>query len=148
MKEELKKQVSGLIINSIADTARNSLDNIILSTLFGLTVVAVYGNYYYVYSALYAIMLVINSVVSAGDSIASESIEKKYADLKKFTFIYAIISGWMIICMFCLYQPFMQLWVGRKLMLSDFNMMLICIYFYAINMNNSRNLYANDNGLW
>ena len=50
--------------------------------------------------------------------------------------------------MFCLYQPFMQLWVGRKLMLSDFNMMLICIYFYAINMNNSRNLYANDNGLW
>ena len=54
----------------------------------------------------------------------------------------------MIICMFCLYQLFMQPWVGTKLMLSDFNMMLICIYFYAINMNNSRNLYVNGNGLW
>lgn len=52
MKEDLKKQVSGLVINSIADTAINSLDNIILLTLFGLTVVTVYGNYYYVYSAL------------------------------------------------------------------------------------------------
>ena len=77
MKENLKKQVSGLVINSIADTAINSLYNIILLTLFGLTVVAVYGNYYYVYSALYAIMLVINSAVSAVPEIVLLVNQKK-----------------------------------------------------------------------
>ena len=38
--------------------------------------------------------------------------------------------------------------VLKELMLSDFNMMLFCIYFYAINMNNIRNQYIIGTGIW
>jgi hypothetical protein len=34
------------------------------------------------------------------------------------------------------------------LLLSNGNMLLFCLYFYAINMNNIRNLYANACGLY
>ena len=42
----------------------------------------------------------------------------------------------------------MKLWVGEKLMLSDKDMMLFCLYFYLINMNNIRNQYVNGAGIW
>ena len=42
----------------------------------------------------------------------------------------------------------MKLWAGNDMLLSSANMLLFCIYFYLINMNNSRNLYFSGNGLW
>ncbi|MCM1551795.1 MAG: polysaccharide biosynthesis C-terminal domain-containing protein [Butyrivibrio sp.] len=152
MHAVLTKQIKGIVINRIGDTARNSLDNIVLSVLFGLTTVTVYGNYYYIYQALYSIALTVTRSMQAsvGNSVAKESVEKNYADYRKFTYIFACFTGWMSICMVCLYQPFMWLWMrgNEDLMLSEGDMLLFCIYFYAINMNNMRNLYANAYGLY
>lgn len=53
------KQVKALLIGKIGTVARNSFDNIVLSTLLGLIAVAIYDNYYYIYSALYGVLLVI-----------------------------------------------------------------------------------------
>ena len=33
-------------------------------------------------------------------------------------------------------------------MFSDFNMILLCLYFFVLNINNIRNLYFTGNGLW
>ena len=150
LTQDIKRQMSGLMVGKLCDKARNSLDSVILSMFLGLTVIAVYDNYYYIYSALYGIMLVVcNSMgASVGNSIATESVEKNYGNLQKFSFMVAWISGWIAICMLCLYQPFMELWMGKELMLSDFNMMLFCVYFYAINMNNIRNQFIGGAGLW
>ena len=150
LSDSMKKMVRALLIGNICDQARNSFDNIILSAYLGLMAVTIYSNYYLIYSSLYGIMLTVctSMASSVGNSIATESVEKNYGDLRKFSFLAAWLSGWFAICMLCLYQPFMELWVGRTLMLTDGNMMLLCIYFYAINMNNVRNQYINGNGLW
>ena len=151
-KNTLKKQMSGIIVNRIGDVARNGFDNIFLSVILGLTVVAVYSNYYYVYSALYGLTLTISRAVQAsvGNSIAKESRDKNYKDLLKFNFIYSWFTGWCTVCMCCLYQPFMNIWMkgNPDMLLSNFNMVLFCIYFYAINMNNVRNLYISGAGLF
>ena len=150
MSDDIKNQLKGLVLGNVCDKARNSLDSIILSAYLGLTVVAIYNNYYYIYSALYGVMLVVCDAMSAsiGNSIVTESVEKNYNNLQKFSFLMAWISGWIAICMLCIYQRFMELWMGINLMLSDFNMMLFCIYFYAINMNNIRNQYIIGTGIW
>lgn len=150
MPEGIKKQLKGLVVGNVCDRARNSLDSIILSAFLGLTAVAVYNNYYYIYSALYGTMLVIcNSMgASVGNSIVTETVEKNYENLNKFSFIIAWISGWLSIVLLCVYQPFMELWAGKALMLSDYNMMLFCLYFYAINMNSIRNQYISGTGIW
>lgn len=150
IEKDIKKQIGGLAINRVCDTCRNSFDSLIISTLLGLTATAIYGNYYYIYSAVYGIMLIICNAMSAsiGNSIVSESIHKNYENLLKFEFLYEWISGWCTICLICLYQPFMRLWVGDKLLLSDKDMILFCVYFYAINMNNIRNQYISGTGVW
>lgn len=152
IKKELIKQVKGIFVGKVGDAARNGADNIIISALIGLTAVAVYNNYYYIYQAVYAVSLVIaNSMgASVGNSVASETKEKNYADLCKFTFIYSWFTGWCTICMLCLYQDFMIIWMhgNTMLMLPDYDMILFCIYFYAITMNNIRNQYVNGSGLF
>ena len=121
IEKDIKKQIGGLAINRVCDTCRNSFDSLIISTLLGLTATAIYGNYYYIYSAVYGIMLIICNAMSAsiGNSIVSESIHKNYENLLKFEFLYEWISGWCTICLICLYQPLMRLWVGCLLYTSS-----------------------------
>jgi Membrane protein involved in the export of O-antigen and teichoic acid len=149
-KKEIRKQVGGLLIGKFSDISRNSFDSIILSAMFGLTTVAIYNNYYYIYNSVYCIMLAITNAMQAsiGNSIAAASKEKNYQDLLKFSFIFHWI---IVICtgtLICLYQPFMELWVGKNFMLDEFNMILFVIYFYSININNTRNLYFSGKGMW
>lgn len=148
--KELKKQVSGLMINKICDTFRNSFDSLIISSLFGLVATAMYSNYYYIYSSLYGIMLVIcNSMgASVGNSIIKKTEEENYNNMETFYWIFTWILGITTVCLGCLYQPFMKLWVGKDLLLSNYNMLLFCIYYYLINMNNVRNQYISGTGIW
>lgn len=151
-KLEVVKQVKAVFICRVGDVARNSFDNIVLSTLLGLVTVAIYDNYYYIFSAIYGVLLVITGSMQAsvGNSLVTESIEKNYQDFIKFTFIFMWIVGWCTTALFCLYQPFMLIWMrGDKSMLLPFvDVLLICVYFYLINMNNTRNLYINGKGLF
>ncbi len=147
---EMRKQVGGLMINKICDTFRNSFDSLVISSFIGLTATAIYGNYYYIYAALYGIMLVISHAMSAsiGNSIVKNSEERNYGHLLTFSQIYAGIFGFCTVALACLYQPFMKIWAGEDLMLPVFDMLLFCTYFYAINMNNMRNQYISGTGMW
>ncbi len=147
---ELKKQVSGLMISKICDTFRNSFDSLIISSFIGLTATAIYGNYYYIFWSVYGIVLVISSAMSAsiGNSIVKNTEETNYKHLLAFSQIYASIFGFFTVCLACFYQPFMKLWAGEDLMLPNYDMLLFCVYFYAINMNNIRNQYISGTGMW
>lgn len=151
-KQELTKQVKGVFINRIGDVARNGTDSIFVSAFLGLTAVAVYDNYYYIYSAIYGLTLMITHAMQAsvGNSIARESKQKNYIDLSKFNFIFSWLCGWCAICMCCLYQPFMHIWMNgeKTMLLTNVDMVLFCLYFYAITMNNMRNLYVSGAGLY
>lgn len=148
--EEIKKQVVGLMMNKVCQVSRNSLDSIVISAFLGLTVVAMYNNYYYILGALNGIMSIISNSILAGvgNSISVESKEKNYEDMSKFLFLYMWIAGWMTCCLACLYQPFMNIWVGRNLMLSLLNMFLFCLYFYCLQMGVIRGVYYDAAGLW
>lgn len=147
---DLLHQSSALLINRICDTFRNSLDNIIMSSMYGLLLTTIYSNYYFIYSSLYMVMLVIANGLGAsiGNSLATESSNKNFSDLRKIQFIYSFLCIMATTCLLVLYQPFMLIWAGDKLMLDQFNMILFCVYFYLINLCNIRNQYINGIGMW
>ena len=149
-RQGITKQVSGLMINKVGDVARNSFDSIVISSMIGLITVAVYSNYYYIFSCLYNIMLIITNSMGAsiGNSIAKEGQRKNYQDFKRLSFCFSWLTGWFTICLLCLYQPFMKVWTGEGLLLPEKDMILFCCYFYLINCNNIRNVYFAGNGLW
>ena len=82
-------------------------------------------------------------VPSIGNSIVTESVDKNYNDMNKFNFIYMWISGWCTICLACLFQPFMKIWMGEEYMFSSyFIIILLCIYFYVLKMGDIRAAYS------
>ena len=147
---EMKRQTGALMLGQICDTFRNSFDSIIISSYLGLVMTTIYGNYFYVYTSVYGILLVFSNSLSGsvGNSITCETVGKNYRDLRNFQFLFAWVSAICTTCMATMYQPFMKLWAGEDLMLSDGNMLLFCLYFHLINMNNVRNQYVNGTGMW
>lgn len=138
------------MIQKVCATTRNSLDSIFISAFFGLTIVGIYNNYYMILASATAVISVIKEsmIASVGNSIASESVEKNYFDMMKFNFIYMWLSSWCTVCLMCLYQPFMELWLGKSNMFSIEVVICFCIYFYMLKMGDIRSVYHEAVGLW
>lgn len=149
-KKKIKDQVTGLLIHRLCLVSRNSFDSIFITAFLGLRIAGIYSNYYYIMNTIIGILSIVGNSMLAGigDSIATESIEKNYIDMKKINFIYMIISGWCTICMLCLYQPFMTIWVGNELMFDFHVVILFCVYFYVLKMGDIRGTYSDAAGLW
>lgn len=149
-KKGLHKNIVGAAVGKISEVARNSLDSIIIACLFGLETVAIYNNYFYIYNAVMGICWTIVTAIQAsvGNSIVSEPVGKNASDFRKFEMIYSIFITGCAVYMVSLFQPFMKLWMGEKIMFSDLNMALFVVYFYSTAMNGIRNAYFNALGLW
>lgn len=148
--KQIKKNVFALSIGKLCIVSRNSLDSIFLSAYISLAAVAKYNNYYYIIIALNTILSVITSAMGAGvgNSIATEKAEKNYEDFIKFNFIYMIISGWCMTFMLCLYQPFMKIWMGEKMLFPFETVILFCLYFYSLKLGDIRSIYSSAAGLF
>ena len=48
----------------------------------------------------------------------------------------------------CLYQPFMQIWMGKENMLSFHYVICFVIYFYTMGMNKIVNMFKDAAGIW
>ena len=152
-KEELntiKVNMAGVTLGKLCTISRGSFDEIIMSSFLGLSALAIFDNYYYIISAIVAVMNVVeNSLISGvGNSIVTDSVDKNYDDYKKISFIYMWIVGTFSCCLFSLYQPFMALWVGDKLMIDDITMTLFVFYYYSGCLCSISNVYSTAKGLW
>lgn len=152
-KDEIRvifKNVKGLIIQKIGGVILMSVDNIVVSAFLGLEMVAIYNNYYYVVTALTGVLAIIMNALkpSVGNSIVLETIEKNYLDFKKFNFLYLWIVSWSTITMINLYQPFMNIWVGSSLMLTNSMAILFGLYFFINKWCDMMYVYQEAAGLW
>lgn len=147
---DLKRRVTGLMINRFCLISRNGIDSICISAFLGLTITGIYHSYFYIFNALVAISLILQSAMTpgVGNSIVTESKEKNYADMRRFSFIYMMIVGWTAICMLCLYQPFVRVWLGANLMLPLAAVIALSLYFYVLKMLDMRWYYSEAAGLW
>lgn len=147
---EIKKRITGLIGTNMNSVVVNQADNIVISYFLGLTVVAVYGNYLTIYHAVTGfIMMFFNSMTSSiGNKLVTDNIENSYTLFKKISFINYWIVGWCSICMLCLYQPFMELWVGKNLMLPLSTVILISFYLYIYQIQRAILIFKDAAGLW
>lgn len=147
---DIKKRVSGLMIYRFCGISRNGFDNMFLSAYLGLSVVAVYNNYFLILTGIRSVMGVISTAVTAsiGSSIAAESVDKNYKDFCLFNYLYMMLSGIFAVGLFVLYQPFMCVWLGEAYMLPRSVVAAVCLYFYVLTMGDVRAIYNDAAGLW
>lgn len=148
--QEINRRVRDLFTSKVGGIIVNSADSIVISAFLGLTVLAVYQNYYYILTAVIGMVSVIFSACTAGigNSLVIETKEKNYNDLKKFTFIIVWIAGFCACSLLCLYQDFMEIWVGENLLLDISSVICLVIYYFIYEINALLNLYKDAGGIW
>lgn len=152
-KEKVKAingRVRDLFTSKIGGTIIDSADTLVITYFLGLTPLAVYNNYFFIMSSVrkYVSVGMSSMLASLGNSMVVENKEKNFSDLLKFTFMIAWISGFCTCCFLCLFQPFMNLWVGERNMLSYGIVICISTYFFVMEINQLLNLYKEASGYW
>lgn len=144
------KRVGGLFIYKLCSNLRSSFDSIIISAFLGLAVLGKYENYYFILLAVMSFFAIIYSGVTAGvgNSIVTETIEKNYKDFMTFFFMYEWLVCFCMVCLFCLYQSFIYLWVGKENMFGMDIVILLCIYFFVLKTGDLCYIYRQAAGIW
>lgn len=148
------RQVNGkirdLFTGKLGTVVLHHADTIVMSAFLGLTALAVYQNYYFILSAVLAFVEMMISSITAGlgNSFVTESREKNYRDLLKFSFLFLWLTGVCVCCFLGMYQPFMVLWMGRELMLPFGMVICFALYFYVYTLNRLLSIYKDAAGLW
>lgn len=147
---EINVRIRDLFTSKLGYVIVNSADTIVISAFLGLTVLAIYQNYYYLITAVTGFIAIIFTSLTAGvgNSLISETREKNFSDFKKITFLITWIVGLGSICFLSLFQPFMELWVGKELLLDFPTVICLCVYFYISEINALLNLYKDAAGMW
>lgn len=149
-KKAINNRIKDLFTSKIGGIIYDSADTIVISSFLGLTALAIYQNYFYILNAITGLITVVFSACTAGigNSIVVETKGKNYKDLNKFTFIICWGAGFCAVCLLCLYQPFMELWVGKDLMLSSSAVICFVVYFFVRQLNSLFNTYKDASGMW
>ncbi len=103
--------------------SRSYIDTVILSAFLGLVVTAKYTAYQSVIQVaiILSVWLVIPSLKdSIGNYFVNATAEGKVVVYNTFTFIVYWIASWCSICIICLCQDFITLWVGSEMLEHGF----------------------------
>lgn len=148
--QQIRQKLLGLFVNRFSYVCRNSFDSVTLSAFMGLAVVTIFQNYFFILKAItkFSVLLSGSIVASVGNSIVMESQEKNYRDFRKFQLLFMWLVGWCTVCLMCLYQPFMRLWMGADRMLSTGQMTVFCVYYFTDMMSSLCYAYRQGAGLY
>lgn len=146
----INRRVMDLFTAKIGGIVSSSADTVVISAFLGLTDLAQYQNYYYIMNSVlgFVTLITASSRSGIGNSIITETNEKNYNDLKKLTFMFAWIGIFCTCCLACLYQPFMELWVGKSNLLSYPLALTFCVYFFVMEIHGLLCVYKDASGMW
>lgn len=131
-KKEIKTNTFALIFHKIGGTVVSSTDNILISSIIGLSVLGIYTNYALITGA---IALFLNTLLNAlkgsiGNLIAKEEKDTIYQNFNRLNFVYFCLVCFCTTCLLCLFQPFMTMWVGEEFKFSISTVVLLVVSFY------------------
>ncbi len=150
VKKGIAQKIKGLIFYKIGNVVSGSADTIVISSFLGLTVMGRYGNYAYVLTTLFAFLGIYYSAMRSGigNSIATESKQKNLDDFKFLQFVQNWMISWATVCLLCLFQDFIELYVGEEHQLPIGIVICFCAYFWTWKIQDVVHVCKEAAGLW
>ena len=150
LKKSIFKKTAALIGTKLNTVVLNAADNLVMSAFLGLTAIAMYGNYHYIMTSITGFLGIAYSSMTAGlgNSLQTDSLDSNYRNFEKFSFINSWVVGWCTVCLVCLYQPFMKIWVGEELMFPFYVVLELGLYFYIYQIRKIPVVYKDAAGVW
>ncbi len=152
-KRPIYREVRGLIIHQFSSVAVHQTDNIIISSLTGLGVIAVgfVSNYNMLMNAVLGFVTqIFGSVTSGFGNLAASSTKEHFRKVfLTSNFINFWIYGFCCIAFYILIPPFITLWIGADKLIDPISFLLIIMNCYLQGQcaifNNARVAVGNFN---
>ena len=146
----INNRIRDLFLAKVGEVIVTSADSIVISTFLGLKMLASYNSYYFIITAVFGfVALALQACLAGiGNSLIVESDEKNVDDLKKMVMVISWIAGFCSSCLICLYQPFMEIWIGKENLLPFSCVVCFGLYFYVNSINQLFVLYRDASGIW
>lgn len=146
----IRKNVMAMMVHKIGEVVVNATDNLIVSKILGLASVGLLSNYSLVFETISGLVIKMFSAITAslGNLTVMESREKAE------TIFYRILFGnfWLIsfctICLYCLIQPFIIVWLGESYLLSQGLVLSLVGCFYLAGMRRTALQFRTAAGLF
>lgn len=154
LDEETKKKlfinIKALFVGKIGYILSQCSDNLVISSIVSITAVGMYSNYTTLITSVAGFVRTFTSGVTAsmGNLIASESKEKAYDVYKKIDFINYWLYTFTAICLFCLIEPFVALWLGEDYIMPFSILVLGVMLYYLQGINSGIDVVKNAAGLY
>lgn len=136
-KNEIKKNISGLIIAKIGDYLVNSTDNLIITKLVSLAATGIYSNYLIIRNMVNSYIGTIFSGITAGmgNVVAVENDEKKLEIFDTMFFCSFFIYSLEASCFMCLFNPFIgDIWIGKEYLFPAGTVAIIVLNNYLTGL--------------
>ena len=133
-KRPIIKNIKALVIHKIGSISVHQTDNIIISSFINVATVGLLSNYNLIITGITGfINIMFNSVISGfGNLVATENKDKQYFLFKVYRFLGFWLYGFMSIAFLILITPFIQLWLGREMILPSIVVFLIITNYYFL----------------
>lgn len=149
-KNVLKNNVLAMLFHKIGTVVINATDNLIISKVLGLASVGLYSNYVliidnissFVTKSLYSV------TASVGNLLASKDKDRVENVFFKMLFAEFWIVSFCAICLLCLLQPFVTVWLGKNYLLSFQTVIVLAACFYVFNMRHTVLIFKEAAGLF
>lgn len=149
-KQHIFRDVKALMLQKVSFKVLNTTDSLIISAFVGINWVGLLSNYLMIQDAVVAVLSQITSSVSAslGNFFAKEDKESGYILFKRIEFLNFWLYGFSAIAFAVLLNPFVELWLGREYVLSEFVVIAIVIRFFVEGYMNMMSTFRSTLGLF
>lgn len=152
-KDETKgllKNVSSMMLHKVGNTVINSTDNILISSMVGIIYTGLYSNYLLIMNVITQIATMALNAMSA--SIGDFNARKSTQERKELFDAMRLFSYWAFgmcaICFCCLFQPTIELWLGKEYLLSYDVVVIISVNFFVNGIIRIPSTFCDVNGLY
>lgn len=150
IKQQIVKNTKAMICHKIGGMVVFSSSNLVLSKFAGLAAVGLYSNYYMVIAALntFAAKFFESITASIGNLMVIEESEQKIKAFRITEFITALQAAICFCGLFVLFNPFIELWVGKEYLFNEAVVEAMAFSFYLTYMRKAVLMFRDACGLY
>lgn len=135
-KSKMKKNILAMMCHKIRHIFINFTDNILISKFVSIVSVGLYSNYSMILINLNKVVGQVFSAMTAsiGNYNVSETDEKKEKLLYTIYLLDFIVYSFCSVCLFVLFNPFIELWLGNEYVMGQSIVLILVINNYLQGM--------------
>ncbi|MCM1191367.1 MAG: lipopolysaccharide biosynthesis protein [Butyrivibrio sp.] len=149
-KDDIFRNVRAMLMHKIGRVAVNNTDNLLLSSIVGITSVSCYSNYYLVIGSVKQILDRMFLAISA--SVGNLGVEERGERIKRVfeaTFFAGQWAfGFAAICLYELLDSFVEFSFGGQFVFSKDITLILCLNFYLMGTCRATTVFRDSMGLF